>query len=225
MTLSASADITLPLSAAQREIWFAEQQINRSNRVYNAGEYLDIHGPIDPWIFEAALRQVIGETDALHARFVETDDGPRQLLQPLGEWALPVLDVSNDPDPSSAAHAWMTADLAQPMDLARGPLFRYALIKVGPERFTWYQGYHHIVMDGYGYALVAHRVAQVYTALATGQPCPANTFNSIHDLLERQTLSRIGTIRAGSSVLGETLHLRAWCYKMNAPPGPFCGVA
>ncbi|MBV8994528.1 MAG: amino acid adenylation domain-containing protein, partial [Pseudonocardiales bacterium] len=184
MTLSSSGGITLPLSAAQREIWFAEQQMGRPNRVYHAGEYLDIAGPVDPVQFEAALRQVISEVEVLHVRFIETKDGPRQILQPVEDRALRVIDVSDDPDPRAAAHAWMTTDLAQPMDLASGPLFRYALIRLGPQRFWWYQGYHHIVMDGYGYSLVARRMAQVYTALATSQRCPAHQFGSLHDLLD-----------------------------------------
>ncbi|MGH3779323.1 MAG: amino acid adenylation domain-containing protein, partial [Pseudonocardiaceae bacterium] len=189
MTLS-DTGTALSLSAAQREIWFAEQQFTTANRVYNAGEYLDIDGPVDPVRFEAALRQVVGEIDALHVRFVETDDGPRQSLVPSLEWVMPVIDTSDDPDPMTAAQAWMRAHLARPMDLARGPLFRYALIKLGPERFVWYQAYHHIVMDGYGYSLVAHRMAQVYTALATGQPCPPQVFGSLRELLDSDVTYR-----------------------------------
>ncbi|MBV9164105.1 MAG: amino acid adenylation domain-containing protein [Pseudonocardiales bacterium] len=181
------------MSAAQREVWFAEQRLTTENRAYNAyniGEYIEIYGPIDPVVFEVALRQVIGEVEALHVRFIETEDGPRQILQPLGQWALRIIDVSGDPDPKAAAQAWMTADLARPMDLTSGLLFRYALIKLGPQRFMWYQGYHHIVMDGYGCSLVARRVAQVYTALATGKPCPASNFGSLCDLVDDDKIYR-----------------------------------
>src|SRR5581483_8694653 len=149
MTVSPSANIELPLSTAQREIWFAEQRLARPNRVYYTGEYFDISGPVDPAMFEAALRQVIGEVEAVRVRFVEVECEPRQILVPQTEWAMPLVDVSDDPNPTAAAHAWMTTDLARPMDLSRGPLFRYALLKLGAERFVWYQGYHHIVMDGY----------------------------------------------------------------------------
>jgi hypothetical protein len=48
-------DVTLPLSAAQREIWFGEQQrLNKVNRVYKIGECVEIHGQIDPALFETA---------------------------------------------------------------------------------------------------------------------------------------------------------------------------
>ncbi|MBV9011461.1 MAG: amino acid adenylation domain-containing protein, partial [Pseudonocardiales bacterium] len=185
-----SAGIALPLSAAQREIWFAEQQFATVSCAYNGGECIEIDGPVDPVLFEAALRRVVGEIDALHARFVEAGDGPRQILQPSLEWTMPVVDVSDDLDPGVAAQVWMSADLARPMDLAQGPLFRYALIKLGPERWVWYQTYHHIVMDGYGLSLVERRAAQVYTALATGRACAQHGFGSLRELLDSDVAYR-----------------------------------
>jgi hypothetical protein len=45
------------LSAAQREIWFGEQQrLNKVNRVYKIGECVEIHGQIDPALFEQVGR-------------------------------------------------------------------------------------------------------------------------------------------------------------------------
>jgi amino acid adenylation domain-containing protein len=175
---------SFPLSAAQREIWFAEQQLNTANRVYKVGECVEIYGPVDPVLFEAALRRVVGEADSLHVRFTEDSDGPRQIAEPLPEWLMPVIDVSEEPDPHMAAEDWIAADVARPVDLARGPLFSYALIQVASARFVWYQGYHHIVMDGFGFSLVARRVAEIYTALAWGLTCDQNVFGSLRQLLD-----------------------------------------
>ncbi|MGH3853478.1 MAG: amino acid adenylation domain-containing protein, partial [Pseudonocardiaceae bacterium] len=182
--MSGSDGIALPLSAAQREIWFAEQQLSTGNRVYKLGEYIEIYGPVDPVLFETALRWVVGEVDSLHVRFVEGSDGPRQIVESSLDWLMPVVDVSDDPDPGAAAEEWMTADVARPMDLARGPLFSYALIKLGPDRFLWYQSYHHIVMDMYGFSLIARRVADIYTALARGLTYDQNSFGSFRQLLD-----------------------------------------
>ncbi|MBV9730435.1 MAG: non-ribosomal peptide synthetase, partial [Pseudonocardiales bacterium] len=182
--MSGNDGVVLSLSAAQREIWFAEQRLNTANRVYKLGEYVEIYGPVDPVLFEAALRRVVGEVDSLHVRFVEGGDGPRQVVEPLSEWPMPVVDVSEEPDPRTAALAWMAADVARPMDLARGPLFSYALIKLRSDRFLWYQGYHHIVMDMFGFSLIARRVTEVYTALARGVMCDENVFGSLRQLLD-----------------------------------------
>jgi len=188
--LSANEGVALPLSAAQREIWFAEQRLNTTNRVYKIGEYVEVHGPVDPVLFEVALRRVVGEVDALHVRFVEGNDGPEQVVQPSTDWLMSFVDVSDEPDPHTAARAWMTTDMAQPMDLNRGPLFSFALIKLRPDRFVWYQGYHHIVMDRFGFSLVARRVAEMYTALAAERPCSQYVFGSLRQLLDSDSAYR-----------------------------------
>src|SRR5712691_4529399 len=59
----------LPLSTAQLGIWFA-QQIAPSSPAYNIGEYIEIHGSIDPLLFEQALRKVVIEVEALRVRIV-----------------------------------------------------------------------------------------------------------------------------------------------------------
>jgi Condensation domain len=107
--LSGSDGIALPLSAAQREIWFAEQQLSAGNRVYKLGEYIEIFGPVDPMLFETVLRRVVGEVDSLRVRFVEGGDGPRQIVEPSSEWLMPFLDVSEELDPCLVAQAWMRA--------------------------------------------------------------------------------------------------------------------
>jgi hypothetical protein len=45
----------LPLSDAQLGIWFA-QSIDPSSPAYNLAEYLEIAGPTDATLFEAAVR-------------------------------------------------------------------------------------------------------------------------------------------------------------------------
>jgi nonribosomal peptide synthetase DhbF len=78
----------------------------------------------------------------------------------------------------------MKTDLAQPVDLLSGPLWKFALFKAAADRFFWYQRSHHIIMDGFGASLFARRVADVYTALANRLPCPDNPFGSLTFLLE-----------------------------------------
>src|SRR6476620_4872191 len=173
----------LPLSDAQLGIWFA-QTIDQSSSTYNLAEYLEIGGPVDATLFEVALRQVVAETEALHVRFVSNADVPGQIIGPAPDWSMSLVDVSGAPDPQAAAERWMRAELARPVDLTCGPLFAYALLKAAADRFFWYSRYHHIVMDGFGFALVAGRVADVYSSLVTGRAAEPGTFGSLAPLLE-----------------------------------------
>src|SRR6185437_2138072 len=190
VTLSSCFDATLPLSTAQREIWFAQQLLGGESQVYHIGEYVEIYGPIDPVSFEAALRQMVEETDSLRVRFVEIGDGPRQVVQSLLDWSMSVIDFSEESDPQTAAHAWMSTDMTRPMDLTRGPLFRYALIKLAPDRFLWYQCCHHIVVDGFSGPLIARRVAEIYTALINGRMYERDVFGSLYQLLDSDSIYR-----------------------------------
>src|SRR4051794_5064632 len=173
----------LPLSDAQLGIWFA-QTIDQSSTTYNLAEYLEIGGPVDATLFEVALQQVVAETEALHVRFVSNADMPGQIIGPAPDWSMSLVDVSGAAGPQAAAERWMRADLAKPVDLTRGPLFAYALLKAAPDRFFWYSRYHHIVMDGFGFALVARRVADVYSSLVAGRAADPGTFGSLTPLLE-----------------------------------------
>ncbi len=156
--------VTYPLSMTQMEIWLA-QQINPNCPAYNISQFTEIHGAVDPAQFEKALRQVVAETETLCLQFIESDHGVRQYVGSL-DWSLPCLDLSADADPQAAAEVWMKADYEQPTDLLSGPLFSYALLKVTPNRFFWYQRYHHIALDSAASMLIVQRVAQVYSALA-----------------------------------------------------------
>ncbi|MBD0671976.1 non-ribosomal peptide synthase/polyketide synthase, partial [Streptomyces sp. CBMA156] len=190
----------LPLTAAQREIWLAEQRARTALPAYRIGEYLEIHGPVDPELFETALRRVVAETDALHVSFAEDGEGPRQVVRESWDWAPAYLDLGGHPEPFAAALEWMAEDRLRPLDLTRDPLFSHALIRLSPTRHLWYHNYHHLVMDGYGYALVRQRVAQTYTALAEGRPVPPSGFRPLRELVEADTdyrsSARFGADRA-----------------------------
>ncbi|WP_413752530.1 amino acid adenylation domain-containing protein [Streptomyces sp. R-74717] len=172
----------LPLTGAQAGVWFA-QRVDPDLAIFRASEYLEIHGAVDPELFERALRQVTDETDTLHIAFLDTDDGPRQRIGVRPDWRLNVVDVCAEADPRRAAVEWMERDLGRPMELTEAPLFTYALFRIAADRWYWYHAYHHILLDGVGAGLLVRRVAQVYTALVEGRdPGPA-PFESVRTLL------------------------------------------
>ncbi|MGL4961247.1 MAG: AMP-binding protein, partial [Inquilinus sp.] len=183
-----------PLTTAQLEIWLAEA-LTPGTAQYNIAEYLEIHGPVDPVLFEVALRQVVGEAESLHLGFTNDDgDGPRQILGRTVDWPFPVVDISAEPDPQAAAESWMQADLAKPRDLIGGPLFAYALFRAGSNRFFWYQRNHHLLMDGFGGGLIARRLADVYTAMVEGREPEPSPFGPFQDLLAADAEYRISEV-------------------------------
>ncbi|KAG0323183.1 hypothetical protein BGZ97_012341 [Linnemannia gamsii] len=186
--LACADPATYPLSAAQMEIWLA-QQINPDSPIYNISQSTEIHGIVDQTLFEAALRQVISEAESLRLQFMESGDGIQQFVGS-PNWSLPFIDVSAEVDPQDAAQAWMKADYEKPINLLHGPLFNYTLLKVAHDRFFWYQRNHHIALDGAGRVLITQRVAQVYSAMVKGLEAEAHSFGPLSLLLENDARYR-----------------------------------
>ncbi len=176
----------LELSAAQMSVWVA-QQLDPSDRSLNIAGYGVIDGPIDAEHFQTALRIVLSEVEALRARFELTGAGLRQVITDFPDWSLTRLDLSASADPLAAAEQWMRADAAAEFDIATGPLFRWALIRVGPERHLWYQAMHHIIVDGFGLSLIAARAADAYTDLAAGVPVRERPPISLVEVIDEYT--------------------------------------
>ncbi len=180
--------LTIPLTQAQQGIWLG-QQLHGQSPLYNTGECLEIRGSLDVALFEQALRQVISETDALHMVYQPGEEGGIQL--PLGdkEWLLHHESICAD-DPWSDIRLRVDRHLKTAVNLEQGPLFSQILFKAGESHYFWYQGIHHIAMDGYGYSLIARRVADVYSGLLKGQRLP-RLFCSFEQLIaeEKSNLS------------------------------------
>ncbi|MFF0742920.1 amino acid adenylation domain-containing protein [Streptomyces sp. NPDC004111] len=189
----------LPLSAAQAGVWFA-QQFDTSGSMYNIAEYIEITGPLDPGLLCVAVRRAYAEAEAAKVRCGEDDTGPWQ--QPVegdggGRDAMSRLDLTREPDPLSAAHAWMDADLAVPVDLSGGKhLFTQAVLTLGPQRHLLYQRFHHLLLDGYGGFLLTRRAAEIYTALRQGTTVPASRAGGLAELLAEDTAYRASAAHA-----------------------------
>ncbi|WP_374090326.1 non-ribosomal peptide synthase/polyketide synthase [Methylomicrobium lacus] len=179
----------LPLSAAQTGMWFA-QTLSSPDSMFNLAEAIEIHGPIDPALFEKALRQAVMEADTVRVRLIEDGDGLRQIISPSFDAEIPFIDVSAEADPE-AAERWMMAELTRPVDLLTGTLWTSALFKIASDRFVWYHRSHHIIMDGFTAGLFTRRVASLYTALVEGRsPSDDDAFAPLSLLIEEDAAYR-----------------------------------
>ncbi|WP_078630301.1 non-ribosomal peptide synthetase [Streptomyces roseochromogenus] len=162
-----SSDGSLPLSAAQEGVWFA-QQLDENSPVYTAGEYVDIQGPLDVERFCRAVRRAVDWAEALHFRVAATPEGPRQIPVADLQWSMPVVDVSAEADPHAAALDLLREQTGRPFDLAEAPLFRFTLVRLAEDRYLWSHLYHHVLLDAYGVSLMARRVAAEYAEPSAG---------------------------------------------------------
>ncbi|WP_192458745.1 amino acid adenylation domain-containing protein [Musicola keenii] len=181
----------LPLVAAQPGIWMADQLSDQHND-FTVAHALELRGPIDKTCLDTAIRQALAEADTVLARFgVNAAGEPVQWLalrrDPLQvnppEW----LDFSAVDDGEEQAWQWMHADLDAPLPAdGDAPLYRQAVIRVSaqPERWLWYQRFHHLMLDGFSFDALTRRIVALYNALRAGEtpsPSPFESFAAVVD--------------------------------------------
>jgi hypothetical protein len=180
-----NVQVGLPLTAAQQDIWF-DDKITGGGSAYNTAIYWEISGPLDLQLFETALTRLVDEAECTRIRFVDVDDRPRQVIEPLSELPLTVVDVSAEPDPFQAARDRMRDDLRRPFALTDFPLFRLSVYRLGADRTVFCFLNHHLVSDGFSYVIYFRRLAEIYQALLTGAALEDGRFPALTDLIEAE---------------------------------------
>ncbi|WP_344142560.1 amino acid adenylation domain-containing protein, partial [Polymorphospora rubra] len=183
------------LTAGQVGVWQA-QRMAPANPVYNVSEYLEITGDLRVDDFVEAVGRTVREAESLRLCFVPGDDRPSQYVADLDDYRMEVVDLCDQPDPAAAANAWMLAATRQPFDLTVGPLFRFALLRLAPGRFRWFQCGHHLVLDGLSGSLLAARTAKIYEALLAGQDPGDGAFEPVSVLLDTDRAYQTSADRA-----------------------------
>ncbi|MEU6432601.1 amino acid adenylation domain-containing protein, partial [Microbispora sp. NPDC046973] len=164
-------DGPVPLSSAQRRLWFLDQ-LEPGSTEYAMPMPLRLHGPLDEAALTSALDALLARHEVLRTRLVSTDGVAHQVIDPPGGFALSRLDVSSLPDPYAAAVGTVEADAVAPFDLATGPLIRGTLIRLAPQDHVLALNLHHVVCDEWSIGILKRELTALYNAFREGKPSP-----------------------------------------------------
>lgn len=182
-----SQNAILPLSAAQRGIWYAQER-DRDNPAFTMACRVDLSGDVDETRFAAAVARALAEAEALRVRLSELDGEPVQQRADLTGWTLPVHNLSEAGE--SSASEWIDARRNRP--LGGGLLVDPVLLRLPSGTYAWYVGYHQMVADGAGIYLFIKRVIELY---GLGPAAPDTGFGSLAALLDEEEAYRQSTER------------------------------
>ncbi|CAI1666234.1 Dimodular nonribosomal peptide synthase [Serratia quinivorans] len=153
----------LPLTPAQLDFW-DEFTLHPRQPFSTVAHVSELRGAVNEVALARAITLTMAETQAFALRFSAGtgDSPPLQRYDPQSVPALQQIDLQTQSDPYQAAMRLMQADVERPIDLRSEPVAAVWLIKLDPSRYVWYLRTHHIVIDGFGMALVEHRCATLY---------------------------------------------------------------
>ncbi|MHA8308786.1 enterobactin non-ribosomal peptide synthetase EntF [Klebsiella pneumoniae] len=175
----------LPLVAAQPGIWMAER-LSTLPGAWSVAHYVELRGTLDPTLLGKAIVAGLQQADTLSLRFEEEEGEVWQWLAADRTFGEPsIIDLRTAPDPHRAATERMQADLAQDLRVDGGnPLVCHQLLRVGDDRWYWYQRYHHLLVDGFSFPAITRQIAAIYRAWQRGEATPESPFTPFAEVVD-----------------------------------------
>ncbi|CAM5497054.1 D-alanine--D-alanyl carrier protein ligase [Streptomyces californicus] len=156
--------VRVPLSAAQRRLWFLHE-LEGPSATYNVPLVLRLEGELDAGALELALGDVVGRHESLRTVFADVDGVPYQRVVPVGDAGV-VLEVVEVSEEGLAAAVDGAAGYA--FDLSVELPLRVTLLRVGERSSVLVVLMHHIVSDGWSLSPLADDLSAAYVARVGG---------------------------------------------------------
>ena len=172
-------DRPLPLSFGQERLWQVEQ-LHPSSAVHNLRGVFRLSGPLDYDALQASLQAIVDRHETMRSRFPAVEGQPVVVIEPQLTLELPVVDLStlSAEAQEETVRSIAVTEVQTPFDLATAPLIRYKLLKLAPEEHVLLRTVHHIINDVWTDTVRLRELAQLYSALSTGQPSPLEPLTS-----------------------------------------------
>ena len=167
--LPAARPAEIPLSFAQRRLWFLDRLEGEGNKsaTYTIPLAVRLTGALDHAALEAALGDLVARHESLRTVFPDTLGVPRQLILD-ADAARPRLAVDGGQRGGALPkHSRQAAQ--QGFDLAGELPLRAHLFVLGPSEHVLLLLLHHIAGDGWSLAPLARDLARAYAARCGGQ--------------------------------------------------------
>jgi len=162
-----------PLSSGQQRLWFLNQLVP-GTPVHNIPAAIRLTAEPNVAYLERSLNEIVRRHESLRTTIAEVDGTPVQQVANEFERKIPVVDLSGLPPTQRRAEARRitTEEAHLPFDLARGPLLRAVLIRLGSQDHVLLLTMHHIISDGWSLGILLRELGILYAAFANGQASP-----------------------------------------------------
>ncbi|MGW3311115.1 amino acid adenylation domain-containing protein [Streptomyces sp. NPDC001073] len=165
----------IPLSFPQERVWYLEQ-LSPSNQAYRMQATLTLRGALDMTALRAALVELVRRHEILRTAFREVDGVPVQCPVDMDavDIKVPLVDLS-DLSEDEREGAWQelsAREQAEPFDMEKPPLARWVVAKDAPEAYRLIHVEHHLVHDGWSFAVFVGELTRLYAMFAEGTEAP-----------------------------------------------------
>ncbi len=175
MTRIPEAERSGPLapSFGQERFWFIDQ-LRPGMTAYNIFGAVRMSGTLDRAVLQASFDELPRRHEVLRTTFIAVDGQPMQLIGAPRGLPIACVDLRALPDAvrDRAAERLKNEEAQRPFDLARGPLIRGVLLRLGEMDHVLAVTAHHIVYDVWSRELLIRELGTLYEAFWHRRPSP-----------------------------------------------------
>jgi amino acid adenylation domain-containing protein len=163
----------LPLSYAQQRLWFIDQ-LEKASPEYNMPEALWLRGELDRAALERAVNKIVERHESLRTNFGQGSGVAEQKIEEALRIEIPLEDLSGLKEEKQRERLAMELrrEWEQSFDLARGPVLRMKLLKLGEQEHILLANMHHIASDGWSFGIFHRELRLLYEAYSEGRENP-----------------------------------------------------
>ncbi|HST60559.1 MAG TPA: amino acid adenylation domain-containing protein, partial [Longimicrobium sp.] len=163
----------LPLTFAQERLWFVDQ-LEPGSAVYHMPFQYLLRGALDTDALRRALDEVARRHEVLRTSLPMTAEGTVQRIAPPAPVDLPLHDVSDVAEDERGEAALRIANevATRGFDLAKGPLWRAALVRMSGDEHLLLVNLHHVISDGWSTGVLWNELSALYGAFSAGKASP-----------------------------------------------------
>ncbi|WP_369635289.1 amino acid adenylation domain-containing protein [Nocardia sp. JMUB6875] len=159
-----------PLSPLQQGMYFHSRFDPDAEDRYLLQTRTELTGALDTARLRSAAKGLVERHDILRVAFVESEDGPRQVVLDDGEIGWREIDLTEfGGDREQELARLVEEDARTRFDLTRPPLLRLTLIRTAAEDWTLLITSHHLILDGWSMPVL---IQQLLTGYLTGPTDP-----------------------------------------------------
>lgn len=136
-----------PLSPAQRGMFFL-QYLDGAGTAYNIPAAYRIRGPLDREKTERVFRELAARHESLRTSFFMRGEEPVQRIHGEADFTVDYMSYQGGAEGEGEPPDALLLSLIRPFNLAKPPLMRVTLIRLGHEDHLLFFDIHHIISDG-----------------------------------------------------------------------------
>ncbi len=186
----------IPCSQSQKRFWF-ETLLDPHNPALNVAVRWRLEGKVVHAHLEEAWRLIVARHETLRTAFLTIGGEPRQFVEPVVAFRVPLVDLTEMSDEAAAAEAERLASLEakKTFDVTQAPLIRVTHVRIRSDLSIILVTAHHTACDGWSVGILAAEMGEICAALNDGRdPVLPELFVTYADYAarERELLAAAG---------------------------------